>query len=131
YCRSSVEDETIVNPETRLGFVHKSTEKLFEGVAVDRAPALAERISGDTSVGHVLAYCQAVEALAGCAVPVRTKRLRVVLLELERIYNHVGDVGMIVNDTGFGFGHAHCFRIREELLRLNQQLTGHTLLRGT
>ena len=128
--RFSVEGETIVNLETRLGFVHKGTEKLFEGLAVDRAPALAERISGDTSVGHVLAYCQAVEALAGCTVPARAKRLRVVLLELERIYNHVGDVGMIVNDTGFGFGHAHCFRIREELLRVNERLTGHRLLRG-
>lgn len=128
--RFSVEGETIVNLETRLGFVHKGTEKLFEGLAFDRAPALAERISGDTSVGHVLAYCQALEALAGCTVPPRASRLRVVLLELERIYNHVGDVGMIVNDTGFGFGHAHCFRIREELLRLNERLTGHRLLRG-
>ena len=128
--RFSVEGETIVHLETRLGFVHKGTEKLFEGLAVDRAPALAEHISGDTSVGHVLAYCQAVEALAGCTVPARAKRLRVVLLELERIYNHVGDVGMIVNDTGFGFGHAHCFRIREELLRVNERLTGHRLLRG-
>jgi len=128
--RFSVEGETIVNLETRLGFVHKGTEKLFEGVAFHEAPALAERISGDTSVGHGLAYCQAVEAIAGCAVPVRANRLRVVLLELERLYNHVGDVGMIVNDTGFGFGHAHCFRIREELLRLNERVTGHRLLRG-
>jgi Ni,Fe-hydrogenase III large subunit/Ni,Fe-hydrogenase III component G len=128
--RFSVEGETIVNLETRLGFVHKGTEKLFEGLPLDRTPALAERISGDTSVGHALAYCQAVEALADCTVPPRAGRLRVVLLELERIYNHVGDVGMIVNDTGFGFGHAHCFRIREELLRLNERLTGHRLLRG-
>src|SRR5262249_24000087 len=128
--RFSVEGETIVNLETRLGFVHKGTEKLFEGVAFHEEPALAERISGDTSVGHGLAYCQAVEAIAGCAVPVRASRLRVVLLELERLYNHIGDVGMIVNDTGFGFGHAHCFRIREELLRLNQRVTGHRLLRG-
>ena len=128
--RFSVEGETIVNLETRLGFVHKGTEKLFEGLALDAAPALAERISGDTSVGHVLAYCQAIEELAGVAVPPRAGRLRVVLLELERIYNHVGDVGMIVNDTGFAFGHAHCFRIREELLRLNERLTGHRLLRG-
>jgi Ni,Fe-hydrogenase III large subunit len=56
--------------------------------------------------------------------------LRAVLLELERLYNHVGDVGMIVNDTGYGFGHAHCFRVREELLRLNERLSGHRLLRG-
>src|SRR3989449_7560254 len=117
--RFSVEGETIVNLETRLGFVHKGTEKLFEALPFDRTPAPADRISADTSLGHALAYCQALEALAGCPVPPRAGRLRVVLLELERIYNHVGDVGMIINDTGFSFGHAHCFRIREELLRLN------------
>ena len=128
--RFSVEGETIVNLETRLGFVHKGTEKLFEGLPLDRATTLAERISGDTSLGHALAFCQAIEALAGCSVPPVARRLRVVLLELERIYNHVGDVGMIINDTGFAFGHAHCFRIREELLRLNERLTGHRLLRG-
>ena len=128
--RFSVEGETIVNLETRLGFVHKGTEKLFEGLPLDRATALAERISGDTSLGHALAFCQAIETLAGCLVPPGARRLRMVLLELERIYNHVGDVGMIINDTGFSFGHAHCFRIREELLRLNERLTGHRLLRG-
>src|SRR5882672_12121813 len=128
--RFSVEGETIVNLETRLGFVHKGTEKLFEGLPLDRATALAERISGDTSFGHALAFCQAIEALAGCRVPPGARRLRMVLLELERIYNHVGDVGMIINDTGFSFGHAHCFRIREELLRLNERLAGHRLLRG-
>jgi len=128
--RFSVEGETIVNLETRLGFVHKGTEKLFETLPFERTPALAERVSGDSAVGHALAYCQALEALTGCAVPARGAWLRVVLLELERLYNHVGDVGMIINDTGFAFGHAHCFRLREELLRLNERLTTHRLLRG-
>jgi Ni,Fe-hydrogenase III large subunit/Ni,Fe-hydrogenase III component G len=127
--RFSVEGETIVNLETRLGFVHKGVEKLFETLPFERTWALAERISGDESVAHALAYCQALETLAGCAPPPRAAWLRVVLLELERLYNHVGDVGMIVNDTGFAFGHAHCFRIREGLLRLNEDLTGHRLLR--
>jgi hypothetical protein len=112
--RFSVEGETIVNLETRLGFVHKGTEKLFEGLAFDRAPALAERISGDTSVGHVLAYCQALETLAGCTVPPRAARLRVVLLELERIYNHVGDGHDRRRHRIRLLGHAHRFRIREE-----------------
>jgi Ni,Fe-hydrogenase III large subunit/Ni,Fe-hydrogenase III component G len=128
--RFSVEGETVVNLETRLGFVHKGVEKLFETLPFERAPVLAERISGDTSVGHVLAFCEAVEALAGCRVPARAAWLRVIALELERLYNHVGDVGMIVNDTGYAFGHAHCFRLREQLLRLNARLTGHRLLRG-
>jgi Ni,Fe-hydrogenase III large subunit/Ni,Fe-hydrogenase III component G len=128
--RFSVEGETIVNLETRLGFVHKGIEKLFETLPFERTPELAERISGDTSVGHVLAFSEALEALAGCRVPPRAAWLRVVALELERLYNHVGDVGMILNDTGYAFGHAHCFRLREELLRLNARLTGHRLLRG-
>jgi Ni,Fe-hydrogenase III large subunit/Ni,Fe-hydrogenase III component G len=128
--RFSVEGETIVNLETRLGFVHKGIEKLFETLPFVRTLELAERISGDTSVGHRLAFCQALETLAGCAVPRRAAWLRVVLLELERLYNHVGDVGMILNDTGYGFAHAHCFRLREELFRLNARLTGHRLLRG-
>ncbi len=128
--RFSVEGETIVNLETRLGFVHKGTEKLFETLPFGRTWELAERISGDTSVGHALAYCRTLEALAGCVVPARGAALRAVLLELERLYNHVGDVGMIVNDTGFAFGHAHCFRLREQLLRLNERLTDHRLLRA-
>jgi Ni,Fe-hydrogenase III large subunit/Ni,Fe-hydrogenase III component G len=128
--RFSVEGETIVNLETRLYFVHKGTEKLFETLPFDRTVALAERISGDTSVGHALAYCQALEALAGVTVPRRAALVRVLLLELERLYNHVGDVGAILNDTGYAFAHAHCGRLREDLLRANARLAGHRLLRG-
>jgi Ni,Fe-hydrogenase III large subunit/Ni,Fe-hydrogenase III component G len=128
--RFSVEGETIVNLETRLGWVHKGVEKLFETLPLDRTVELAERVSGDESVAHVLAYCQALEALTGSEPPPRARWLRVVLLELERLVNHVGDVGMIVNDTGYAFGHAHCFRLREELFRVNERLTGHRLLRG-
>ncbi|MBI1737474.1 MAG: NADH-quinone oxidoreductase subunit C [Candidatus Rokubacteria bacterium] len=128
--RFSVEGETVVSLETRLGWVHKGVEKLFETLPFARTWALAERISGDESVAHALAYCQALETLAAGQVPRRAAWLRVVLAELERLYNHVGDVGMIVNDTGFAFGHAHCFRLREELLRLNERFAGHRLLRG-
>src|SRR5204863_3408544 len=81
-------------------------------------------------VGHALAYCQAVEAAARADVPLRARLLRVILLELERLYNHIADVGAIVNDTGFAVAHAHCYRIREGLVRLNKQLTGSRLLRG-
>jgi Ni,Fe-hydrogenase III large subunit/Ni,Fe-hydrogenase III component G len=128
--RFSVVGETIIDMKSRLYFTHKGTEKLFEGRAPGDGVELAERVSGDTSVGHALAYCQAMEALAGVAVPARARYLRVILLELERLYNHVGDFGMIANDTGFAAAHSHCFRIRERLLRLNKRLTGHRLLRG-
>jgi len=128
--RFSVDGETIIDMKARLYFTHKGTEKLFEGRLPGQGVELAERISGDTSAGHALAYCQAIEALAGVPAPPRAAHLRVVLLELERLYNHVADFGAIANDTGFAVAHAHALRIREDLLRLNRRLTGHRLLRG-
>jgi len=128
--RFSVVGETIIDMKARLYWTHKGTEKLFEGRAPADGVELAERVSGDTSVGHALAFCQAVEAASGAVVPERAQCLRVVLLEMERLYNHVADFGMIANDTGYAVAHSHCFRIRERLLRLNRRLTGHRLLRG-
>src|SRR6266852_8287641 len=128
--RFSVVGETVIDLKIRLYFTHKGTEKLFEGRAPADGIALAERVSGDTTVGHALAYCEALEAAAETVVPERARRLRVVLLEMERLYNHVGDFGMIANDTGYAVAHSHCFRIRERLLRLNKRLTGNRLLRG-
>jgi Ni,Fe-hydrogenase III large subunit/Ni,Fe-hydrogenase III component G len=128
--RFSVVGETIIDMKSRLYFTHKGTEKLFEGRLPEHGVELAERISGDTTIGHSLAFCQALEASAGTEVPARARWLRVILLEMERLYNHVGDLGMIANDTGYAVAHSHCFRIRERLLRLNRRLTGNRLLRG-
>lgn len=128
--RFSVVGETVIDLKIRLYFTHKGTERLFEGRTPEEGVALAERISGDTTVGHALAYCQALEALAGCAVPPVARYQRVILLEMERLYNHVADFGMIAADTGFPVAQAHCARIRERLLRLNKRLTGNRLLRG-
>ena len=128
--RFNVLGETILKMRARLYFTHKGTEHLFVGRQPAEAVALAERVSGDTSVGHALAFCQAVEALAGVDVPVRAKALRTVLLELERLHNHINDVGAIIADTGFPVGQAHCLRLRESLLRLHKRVAGHRLLRG-
>jgi len=127
--RISAVGETVIDLKIRLYFTHKGTEKLFEGRTPAEGVKLAERISGDTTVGHSMAYCQALEALAGVEIPPVARYLRVILLEMERLYNHVADFGMICNDTGFALAHSHCFRIRERLLRLNQRLTGNRLLR--
>jgi Ni,Fe-hydrogenase III large subunit/Ni,Fe-hydrogenase III component G len=128
--RFNVMGETIIDMKTRLYFTHKGTEKLFEGRAPSDGVELSERVSGDTSVGHALAYCQAIESAAGVEVPSRARLIRVVLLELERLYNHIGDYGALANDTGFAIAQAHCLRIRARLLRLNKRLTGSRLLRG-
>ncbi len=128
--RFSVLGETILKMRARLYFTHKGIEKLFAGRTPQEGVTLAERISGDTSVGHAVAYCQAVETMTGTDIPDRARWLRVVLLELERLYNHITDVGAIIADAGFPVGQGHCMRLRERLLRINKRLTGHRLLRG-
>lgn len=128
--RFSVVGETILNLKARLWFVHKGIEKLFTGRSPDDAVELAERVSGDTAVGHTLAFCQAVEDALGLPVPPGALRIRAVLLELERLYNHITDIGALCNDVGFGILNAHAQRIREQLLRINATVTGHRLLRG-
>lgn len=128
--RFSVVGETILNLKIRLWFVHKGLEKLFQ----HRHPAdgleLAERVSGDTAIGHGLAFCQAVEDARGIPVPEDAQRLRAILLELERLYNHVTDLGALCNDVGHSILNTHAQRVREQLLRINDTVTGHRLLRG-
>ncbi len=122
--------ETILRMKARLWFVHKGIERLFEGRDPDAGVQLAERISGDTAVGHTLAYCQAVEDAWRVEVPAEAMLLRGLLLELERLYNHVADVGALCNDVGFGVAQAWALSLREDLLQLNARVTGHRLLRG-
>jgi Ni,Fe-hydrogenase III large subunit/Ni,Fe-hydrogenase III component G len=122
--------ETIVKMKARLWFVHKGIERLFEDQDLHDALPLAERISGDSAVSHSLAYCLAIEEACGLEVPPRANELRTVLLELERLYNHVADVGAMCNDVAFALANARALTLRERLLRLNAEVTGHRLLRG-
>jgi Ni,Fe-hydrogenase III large subunit/Ni,Fe-hydrogenase III component G len=128
--RFSVVGESILKLKARLWFTHRGVEKLFEGLGATDAIHLAERISGDTSAGHGAAHAQAVEDALGIQMPEPAHRLRALILELERLYNHAADVGALANDVGFSLAQAHTLRIREELLRINNATTGHRLLRG-
>lgn len=128
--RFNVDGETIVNLESRLFFLHKGIEKLFESMTPSRGVQLAERISGDSSVAHALAFSMAIERCAEIEAPEQAAYLRVVFQELERLYNHIADVGAICTDTGFAIANMHALRLREDLLRLNDRLVGHRLLRG-
>lgn len=128
--RFSVAGETVLRLKARLWYVHRGVEKAFEGRRGDEAVALAERISGDTSAGHALAHSRAVEEAAGVELPDAVHRLRALLLELERLYNHATDLGALANDVGFSLANIHAQRIREQLLRINAEVTGHRLLRG-
>lgn len=128
--RFSVAGEPIMQLEVRHFWKHRGVEKLFEQRQLTDAVPLAERVSGDTTVGHSLAYCQAVETLLGIEVPARARYLRTLFLELERLHNHLGDVGAICNDTAYTLAHAHCGRMKERLMQLNDRLTGSRFLRG-
>lgn len=128
--RFSVVGETILKLKARLWYVHKGIEKLFENREPTAGLPLAERISGDTAVGHTLAYANAVEDALHLDVPAEARRARAVLLELERLYNHISDIGALCNDVGHGILNTHALRIKETLLRLNKATTGHRLLRG-
>ena len=128
--RFSVVGETILNLKARLWFVHRGLEKLFRGRTPEHGVELAERVSGDTTVGHTLAFCLAVEDAHWLAVPEDAQRIRAILLELERLYNHVTDIGALCNDVAYGILNAHAQRVRERLLRINDTVTGHRLLRG-
>ena len=122
--------ETILRMKARLWFVHKGIERLLEGKDIASGLEIAERISGDTAVGHAIAYCQAVEDAQGVRPLEGAQVLRAVLLELERLYNHVADIGALCNDAGFGLAQAWALSLREQLLQLNGDVTGHRLLRG-
>jgi len=128
--RFSVAGEEIILLEPRLGFTHKGSEKLFEILTLNDQIRLSEKISGDSSFSHSLAFCQAIEKLSDSTVPKRARYLRVIYAELERLANHFGDIGAIMTDTGFNFGGAQGARLREMLLQINERLTGSRFLRG-
>lgn len=127
--RFSMAGEEIVLLEPKLGYKHKGSEKLFEILPLNEKVRLSERISGDSSFSHSLAFCQAIESLNETEVPEISKYLRVIYSELERLANHFGDIGAIMLDAGFNFGGSHGPRLREIVMQWNERLTGSRFLR--
>ena len=126
--RFSVVGEKVLRLEERLGYVHKGIERRFTELSILDGHRLAARVSGDSGVAFSWAYCQALERLAGVRVPDRGQRLRALALELERIANHLGDLGALGNDAGFAFGLAQFSRLKELLLRATEQALGQRYL---
>lgn len=128
--RFSAVGETIFFLEPRLFYTHKGTEKHFESLGFNEGVGLAERVSGTSSFSHGAAYCMAVERMAGTEIPEKAKAVRTLLLELERLYNHVGDIGNMCAGTGLAVGYAGGALIKERLMQLNERLSGSRYLRG-
>ncbi len=120
--------ERVLRLEARLGYVHKGIEKIAVGRDAQGLARLAGRVSGDSTVAHAWAACQALEQVAGIEPAPRALALRALLAERERIANHLGDIGAICNDVGFAFAYYQFSRLREDWQRRSAELFGHRLL---
>ena len=123
--RFSIVGEAVLRLEERLGYKHKGIEKRAEGMSVEEGARLAGRVSGDSTVAYAWAYAQAVEGIYGIEVPPRALWLRAILLELERVHNHLGDLGYLGNDVALAFGFFQFWRLKETVLRALALLCGH------
>ena len=126
--RFSVVGERVLRLEQRLGYVHKGIEKRFQSMTLLEGARLAGRISGDSTVAFAWAYAMALENAGGTQPCRRALWLRALLLERERLANHLGDLGYLGNDGGLAFGLAQFSRLKEDLLRTNAHLFGHRYL---
>jgi formate hydrogenlyase subunit 5 len=122
--------EAILHYHPQLFFKHRGMEKRFEGLPPDLGVVLSERVSGVGSVAHALAYAQAIEAAADCEVPPRAQFLRLVLAELERLYNHLHYLGHLCHTTTLKVGEAEGKYLEEQAKQINARATGHRLLRS-
>src|SRR5881409_435151 len=127
--RFTASGETVVRLEQRLGYVHKGIDGLMSGASLERGVHLAARTSGDSTVAYAYAFSRAAEAALDLAVPDQAVLLRALLAELERLANHLGDIGAICNDASFALMHAHCSVLRESVLRAAHTAFGHRLMR--
>lgn len=122
--------EEVFSLEIQLGYQHRGVEKLLTSAAMKRLPVICEGIAGDTSIGHNLCCCQALESLGGIAVDPGAQLVRAIALELERIANHIGDLGALSGDVAFNPPAAYFGRIRGEFLNLLQVLSGNRFGKG-
>lgn len=126
--RFSVVGEKVLRLEQRLGYTHKGIERRMTQLPPLQAYRLAGRISGDTTVAYAWAYSMALETATACTISARAASLRALLLERERVANHLGDLGALGNDAAFAFGLAQFSRLREDWLRLSKKAFGHRLM---
>ena len=126
--RFSVVGEKVLRLEEHLGYVHKGIERRFTELPPLDAYRLAGRVSGDSTVAYAWAYCMALESAWRCEIPDRATWLRALMLERERVANHLGDLGALGNDAALSFGLAQFSRLREDWQRLSREAFGHRFM---
>jgi len=127
--RFTAQGETVVRLEERLGYAHKGIDRLMRGATLAWGGELAARTSGDSTVAYAWAFAQAAEAALGVETPKRAFTLRGIMAELERLANHLGDIGAVCNDAAFAMMLAQTSVLREKVLRRSQAVFGHRFMR--
>jgi Ni,Fe-hydrogenase III large subunit/Ni,Fe-hydrogenase III component G len=122
--------EELIDMRLQLFYKHRGVELCAIGLPLTLLPLLAERISGTSAFAHSLALCQAIEQMAEIEIPPRARYLRTLLAELERLYNHLGYQADLCQATGLVVAQAQFDMLKERLLRLNAQISGHRYLFG-
>lgn len=122
--------EHVFHLEIALGYQHRGIERVLIGGPNKRTMFQMETVAGDTTIGHALAYCQAVEALSGTSVTARAQAIRGIALELERLANHTGDLGALAGDVAYLPTASFCGRLRGDFLNMTAEICGSRFGRG-
>jgi Ni,Fe-hydrogenase III large subunit len=128
--RFQAHGEQVLCLEIMLGYQHRGVERLLETTRRERAVLIAESIAGDTVIGHASAFCGAIEALARSHKTPRAQTIRGIALELERLANHIGDLGAIASDVAYQPAAAFFGRMRGECLNMLMTMSGNRYGRG-
>lgn len=121
----TVEGETVVGVDVRIGYNHRGIEKLSESRSFDNSTFVIERICGICSTSHPFAYVRAVEDVFPMEVPMRAKYIRTIIAEGERIHSHLLWLGLAGHFLGYNTVYMWAWKLREEILDCMEILSGN------